>query len=190
MNMNLDNQIPHILFLSNLIESKGIFVLLDALQILNNKGYTFVCDFVGGETAETSFLRFQSEIDARGLDTICFCHGRKLGDEKDCYWRKADIFVFPTYEDCFPLVILEAMSYSIAVISTDEGAIKDIIDDGVTGFIVEKRNSANLAEKMASLLDNPDLRRYIGENGNRKFKQQFTIKAFENNMCEIFKKLI
>lgn len=43
------NPIPRLLFLSNLLESKGVFVLLDALKILKDKGYAFVCDFIGGK---------------------------------------------------------------------------------------------------------------------------------------------
>lgn len=187
--MNSENKIPHILFLSNLIESKGVFVLLDALKTLKNKGYSFICDFVGGETAEIDSERFSKEIKRRGLDSNCVYHGRKVGDEKEHYWGNTDIIVHPTYEDCFPLVILEAMSYGVPVISTNEGAIKDIIDDGETGLIAEKRNSADLADKIAILLDDSDLRQRIGEAGNKKFKRQFTIEAFEQRLCEILKKL-
>ena len=56
------NQIPHVLFLSNLLISKGVVVLLDALQILKEKGRSFVCDFVGGETAEMDAAMFESEV--------------------------------------------------------------------------------------------------------------------------------
>ena len=48
------NKIPHILFLSNLLIDKGVLVLLDALKILKDKGYSFVCDFVGSETKDES----------------------------------------------------------------------------------------------------------------------------------------
>lgn len=47
--------------------------------------------------------------------------------------------MFPTYyhNECFPLVLLEAMQHGLPCISTNEGAISDIVDDGVTGYIVE-----------------------------------------------------
>lgn len=182
---------PHILFLSNLIESKGVLVLLDALRILNDKGYSFVCDLVGGETAEITSERVHRELEARNIAKVCIYHGRKVGSEKVPFFEQADIFVFPTYyeNECFPLVILEAMSYSVPVISTDEGAIKDIIDEDETGLIAQKRNSANLADKIAILLDNSDLRQRIGKAGNQKFKQQFTIEAFEQRLYGLLKKL-
>ena len=57
------NDVPHILFLSNLIVSKGVLVQLDALKTLKERGCRFVCDFDGGETKELDGRRFAQEIE-------------------------------------------------------------------------------------------------------------------------------
>ena len=63
-----DNLEPRLLFLSNLIESKGVYLLLDACKILKEKGYKFVCDYVGGETKEINRFVFEESVKSRKLD--------------------------------------------------------------------------------------------------------------------------
>ena len=102
-----NNEVPHLLFLSNLLISKGVTVLLDALKILKEKEYTFVCQFVGGETSEMGAVQFSEEVDKRNLNDRIAYVGRKVGEEKEAFFRQSDVFVFPTYyyNECFPLVI-------------------------------------------------------------------------------------
>ena len=71
------NEVPHLLFLSNLIVSKGVLVLLDALAILRERGCLFVCDFVGGETGEMNADGFEEETKKRDLQGFAIYHGRK-----------------------------------------------------------------------------------------------------------------
>ena len=184
------NPIPRLLFLSNLLESKGVFVLLDALKMLKDEGYTFICDFVGGETAEIDVNRFQEEVHQRGLDGTCLYQGKKYGKDKDEAYRQADFFVFPTYNECFPLVLLEAMQHRLPCISTNEGAIMDIVDDGVTGYVVGARNADHLAAKIEVLLNDNQQRMDMGENGYRKYQEQFTLDVFEKRMHDVLVQLM
>ena len=92
----INNTVPHLLFLSNLIESKGVFVLLDALKILEDRGVSFVCIMVGGETKEIDVHRLAEEIDKRQLNKVVLYKGRKYGEEKNEEFQKSDIFVFPS----------------------------------------------------------------------------------------------
>ena len=178
------NDVLHILFLSNLIVSKGVLVLLDALNILKERGYRFVCDFVGGETKELNGRRFAHEIETRGLNGIALYHGRKYGKDKEDFLQMADMLVFPTYyfNECFPLVILEAMMYGLPVISTDEGGIRDEVKDGKNGFVVKPHDAVALADAIQRLLDDKDARQTMGAEGRRMFKEQFTMECFENNI--------
>lgn len=187
-----NNKVPHLLFLSNLLESKGVLVLLDALKILSDKGYSFVCDFVGGETAEIDAAKFKREVEQRGLDKFVVYDGKKYGEEKEAYFSQADIFVFPTYyhNECFPLVLLEAMQQGIACIASSEGGIPSIIEEGKTGYIIEKKNASALADKIEFLLNNPSLCQKMGENGQKKFLAEFTIERFENRMKTLLEKLV
>lgn len=181
------NSVPHLLFLSNLLVDKGVLVLLDALKILADKGYSFVCDFVGGETAELDAARFKEEVDKRGLNRLVVYAGKKYGDEKAVCFKKADIFVFPTFyhNECFPLVLLEAMEQGVPCVSTNEGGITGIIDNGKTGFLVEKRNPVQLADRVEVLLNDKKLREVMGTAGKIKFEEEFTLSKFEERMGDI-----
>lgn len=185
------NKVPHILFLSNLLIDKGVLVLLDALKILKDKGYSFVCDFVGCETHDISAQRFADEVEKRGLNQIAIYHGRKLGDEKRFFFEKAEVFVFPTFysNECFPLVILEAMQYGIPVITTDEGGIPDIVEESKTGFIVPKHDAFALADKIEYLINSPDLSYSMGQTGLKKYREKFQLEIWENRLCNILKSL-
>ena len=179
------NPIPRLLFLSNLLESKGVFVLLDALRILKDKGYSFICDFVGGETAEIDAKRFAHEVERKGLTEMAVYQGKKYGEKKEAFFKGADVFVFPTFNDCFPLVILEAMKGGTPCVSTEEGAIPDIIDNGVNGLISERKNPQSLADCIEKLLTDVSLRIKMGENGYNKLFQSFTSEKFEINLVSI-----
>lgn len=184
-----EDKIPHLLFLSNLLISKGVVVLLDSLKVLKEKGCRFVCDFVGGETVEIDAAMFQAEVVKRGLEGMVVYHGRKYGKDKEAFLNGADIFVFPTFyhNECFPLVLLEAMQHRLPCVSTTEGGIPGIIDEGKTGFLVPKYNAAILANKIEFLLSDSALRQRMGEAGRRKFEKEFTLEVFEKRMAEILK---
>ena len=184
------NSVPRLLFLSNLIESKGIYILLDACKILKEKGYKFVCDFIGGETTEINRAVFESVVREKNLDEYVVYQGPKYGNEKERYWDAADVFVQPTYEDCFPLTIVEAMQHGKPVVSTDEGAIPDLVVDGMNGFVCERRNVDSLANALEILLVDKDLRVKMGVEGYNQYKSKFTLRVFEQNMNDIFNEIL
>lgn len=186
------NQVPRLLFLSNLIESKGVFVLLDALKILKDKGYSFICDFVGGETKEIDAKRFSEEVEKRGLNEIAIYQGRKYGAEKEKAFEQTDVFVFPTYypNETFGLVNLEAMAHKKPVVATNEGGIPDVIKDGENGLIAERKDSESLAQCIRKLLDSEDVRQKMGEDGYKKLMEQFTEDKFEANLLQIVNDIV
>ncbi|NPD92931.1 glycosyltransferase family 4 protein [Xylanibacter muris] len=186
------NDIPHLLFLSNLIESKGVFVLLDALKILKDRGFSFVCDFVGGETAEIDKTRFEEEVHNRCLDEVAVYNGRKYGKDKEAFFKNADIFVFPTFysNECFPLVLLEAMQYSLPCVSTKEGGISCIVENGNTGWLVNRQSAEELAERLYCMLCNADKSRSMGKYGREKFEKEFSLSEFEIRLVDIIQKIL
>ena len=184
------NEIPHILFLSNLLIDKGVLVLLDALKILKDKGYSFVCDFVGSETKDIDAARFAKEVEERGLNHFALYHGRKYGEEKESYFKLAEAFVLPSFNEAFPLVNLEAMEFKLPIVSTNVGGIPDEITDGENGYVVESKDAAKLSDALCKLLGDASLREKMGEAGYEKFKAQFTEQCFENQMASSLKNCI
>ena len=176
--------LPHIFFLSNLLIDKGVLTLLDACKLLKEQGYMFQCDFVGGETADMNAERFKQECIQREIADCVIYHGRKYGEEKLTFFQQADIFVFPTFYDkeCFPLVLLEAMEQGLPCISTFEGGIANIIDEGKNGFLVPCREVQPLAERIGLLLKDKALREQLGKAGKEKFEREYTLSRFEQNI--------
>lgn len=182
-----NNEAPHLLFLSNLVPSKGVYVLLDACKMLKDKGYKFVCDFVGGESKEISRNIFEKAVTERGLKGFVIYHGPQYGDDKKKFFADADIFIQPTYEDCFPLTLLEAMQYKLPIISTDEGAVPDIVIYEKNGYICQRKDSVSTANAIEKLLDDKNLRIQMGESGYTFFKDRFTLYVFNANITSILK---
>ena len=181
------NKVPHILFLSNLLIEKGVLVLLDAMRILKEKGLSFICDMVGGETAEIDAKCLDDEIRGKELQTAVLYHGKRYGAEKNTFFKNADMFVFPTFynNECFPLVLLEAMQYGLPIITTDEGGIPDIVKDGENGLICEKKNPEDLANAIEKLLKDNNLRSRMGQNGYQRYRDYFTLQSFEKRLVHI-----
>lgn len=180
------NRAVRLLFLSNLIESKGVIILLDALRILMERGCSFRCDFVGGETKEISAERFAQEVDIRGLNGFAFYNGCLYGEDKDRIFDISDIFVLPTFyeNECFPLVLLEAMTHRLPIVTTDEGGIPDMVENGKNGLICKKNDPISLAECIARLLDDGAMRLEMGNAGYNLYKSNFTEQHFEHRMVE------
>ena len=178
----------NLLFLSNLIPSKGVYVLLDACRILKDKGLDFQCNFVGGETKEIDRARFEAEVQRRGLEGMVRYEGPKYGEEKEEYWRSSDVFVQPTFEDCFPLTIVEAMQHGLPVVSTDEGAVPDMVADGVNGFVCERKDVSGLAGALERLITDASLRMRMGEVGRKRYEEEFTLERFEERFAECLRR--
>ena len=153
--------------------------MLDACRVLKERGLQFVCDFVGGETKEIDRATFEAAVKERDLEGIVCYHGPKYGEEKEEYWRQADIFVQPTFDDCFPLTLVEAMQHRLPIVSTDVGAIPDMIKEEVNGFICPQRDVDSLVTALEKLITDPILRQQMGEQGYQRYQEEFTLEAFE-----------
>ena len=170
-----------------MMEEKGVWTLVDACQLLKQHSYHFECHFVGKWSDITEDI-FHTYLVQKGLEDMVFAHGAKYGSEKDSFFERADVFVFPTYyhNECFPLVILEAMQQGLACISTREGGIPDIIiDDDVTGFLIDKKDEKALTDKLIYLIEHPDLCTAMGKAGKERFLKEFTLESFEERLVTI-----
>lgn len=178
----------NILFLSNMMEAKGVWDLVEACRILKEKGKKFHCHFVG-KWSDISEEEFQRKIHLFNMGNCISAYGGKYGNEKETYFQKADVFVLPTHNECFPLVLLEAMGHGLPCISTQEGGIAAIIDEGKTGYVVERKNPQALAGKIERLIDQPALCKAMGIAGKEKLNREFTLNKFECKLRDILQEI-
>jgi glycosyltransferase involved in cell wall biosynthesis len=105
-------------------------------------------------------------------------------------FSKADLFVFPSYFETSPNVIMEAMSAGVPIITTNVGGIPDMISDGYTGLLVEPKNSVDLKSKITFLLDNPELKVFLGNNARIEAKKRFKNKIVVEKVLSAYKYVI
>ena len=194
VNENSDH-VPHILWLTNIMKTKGITEYLSALKILKDKGVKFQADFVGGLTKEMSGEEFDSALSMMGLNECCTYYGPKYGDDKYSFFSQADVFVLPSYTEAFPVSILEAMQFALPVVASNVGGVSAEVEEGVSGFLLGGKQPimlntfrpdvCEIADKLQVLLTDTDLRHKMGEAGRRKFETEFTLEVFEKRMVEI-----
>lgn len=175
------------LYLGNLIPGKGVLVLLNACRLLANDDKAFRCHIVGAGTKELSVEDCRSLVKRHNLVDFVVIHGPLYGVEKEKIWEQCDVFVFPTFyhNECFPLVILEAMQHSLPVIATPVGAIPDMVIDGETGLIVPVNDVPTLAAAMSKIMEKVSQSSDLGNNSQRKFLGNYTVEQFENTLISI-----
>ena len=180
---------PRILFLSNMIRSKGVSDLVDACRLLQGRGIPFRCSLVGALSADYPGDSLAAEIREKGLEGRVVYEGPRYGDEKWKAFSEADVFAFPTSDDCFPLVVLEAMGAGLPVVTTDEGALPEMVRDGLDGVICEKRNPQSLADALGRLLTDPAARGRMGTSGKARCEELYTRERFERRLVDILQSL-
>lgn len=175
-----------ILYLSNFIINKGILDLIDACRLLKEKNLDFEVS-LAGKAYDITEKELMDRISELGLQQFVKIAGPKYDEEKHNIFRESDLFVFPTkYEkESFPLVILEAMQFGLPVISTFEGGIPSIIDDGVQGYLVNKNDIAALADRMGRFIANPQLIEGMGKKAREKYESHYTLEKFEHNVIRV-----
>lgn len=185
-NKRSENGIPVILFLANLLMTKGVLELVEACSLVKKKGFEFRCIIIGGERdfMKKDLLRM---IARNNLDNEIKYLGPKFGKEKQKYFMSSDIFVLPTYYETFGIVLVEAMQYGLPVISTDVGGIPDLIEDGHNGYLVKKKDSIALANSIIKMISNRCLMEIMGREGRKRFLNSYTFSIFEEKMVEILR---
>ena len=192
--------VPHILWLTNIMKTKGIMEYLSALKILKDKGVKFQADFVGGLTKEMSGEEFDSALSMMGLNGCCTYYGPKYGDDKYSFFCQADVFVLPSYTEAFPVSILEAMQFALPVVASNVGGVSAEVEDGVNGYLLGGKqpvmlntfrpDAKEIADKLEMLLSDSVLRSNMGKAGREKFEKEFTLEVFEKRMTWILEHIV
>lgn len=148
----LSNRKLKILFVGGLSQRKGISYLFEAVEGLENK-------------VELTIVGHKAVLNCTELNLALEKHNwiQSLSHEQVlACMREHDVFVFPSLFEGFGLVITEAMSQGVPVITTDRTAGPDLIQDGIDGWIVPAGSSLAIKEVLNKILENPELIKNIG----------------------------
>lgn len=152
-----------LLFVGKDFERKGGYILLEAFRLLKIEIPDARLLMVGPHKIDMKL--------PEGAKLI----GRVTDREKlQSIFQKSDIFVMPTLHESFGFVFLEAMSFGLPCIGTRMFAIPEIIEDGITGLIIDTNNPLKLKDAMVHLINNPDKARIMGRIGADKVLTHFS----------------
>ena len=108
-------------------------------------------------------------------------------DAVDRLYNAANVFVYISYNDGYPNVILEAQAASQPVIANADHGMVDQIDDGNTGLLIDPTNRGELQKSVEYLLDNPNIRQKLGQNATEKVQTKNSVDSIAKRMQEAAK---
>lgn len=175
------------LFMGHIYKEKGIFDLVKLFKDnYSNYKKKFKLIIAGGLYETNELLKF---INDNKLNDIIIYEGWASGEKKENLFKKANIFILPSYNEALPMSILEAMSYSLPIISTKVGAIPEIVKNRINGFLFEAQDNIALKE-IIDLVDlNRDLLNKMGQNSYNMSTQYFPNKVI-TDLSNVYKDLL
>ncbi len=173
-----------IVFLSNLMTEKGIFDLLYALKILEQKRIPFTVKIAGNIDASIKEEVIELIHSIKGAKYI----GVVRGKEKTSLLLEANTFVFPTYYQMEgqPISLLEAMAAGNIVLTTKHAGIPDIFSEN-NGYYIEKKSPKDIADKLIEVSNNLNKLSPMMMHNSEYVKNNYTENIFLNNLSKIFK---
>jgi glycosyltransferase involved in cell wall biosynthesis len=146
---------PAFLFVGSLITRKGWSSLIEAASLLVKRGldsFSVILVGTGDQVEEMKEL-----VRSHGLEQHVHWAGKVPYQNLGPYYRAADVFVFPTHEDTWGLVLLEAMAFGKPVLCSINAGSKEMVKHGENGFIFDSDNVEELADYMAQFVGDPSL---------------------------------
>lgn len=159
----------NILFLSNLFPHKGFIPLVKAFALLKNN-FPELTLTIAGEIPNADIEgRLQETIREHCLGNSVKVLGKVSGRQKALLFRQAGIFVLPSEQEYFPLVILEAMAAQTPVVTSGRHNLESLFTDMHHLLFVDDLSPEGIAEAVQKLLNNPELADSIALNGYQRF---------------------
>ncbi len=170
--LNINNRDVVIGVIGVFDKCKGHIYFLQAIERLVSEGRQDITCLVIGNGREGGKLK-EFVID-KNLQN----HVRFLGYRSDvpALLSAMDMVVMPSIQESFPRVPLEAMAMKISVISTAVGGLPESVEDGKTGMLVPAADIDSLCKAIKYLVDNPEIRKGMGETGRKRVEEKFSIK--------------
>ncbi|EMA44800.1 glycosyltransferase family 4 protein [Halococcus saccharolyticus] len=181
---------PIVFFAGTIMPRKGVLELVQAAADVVDAGYDDVRFVLAGETDldQEYFRRVRSVIDERGIETNVVFTGYLRDHDLLPAYKTADIFVLPSFEEGFGMVVSEAMATGTPPVASNINGVRQQIDDGETGLLVEPGSVQQLADAIEELLANPERRRQMGQRSQRR-AQLFGWEAITDQYVDIYEEL-
>lgn len=164
---------------------KGVDVALRALALVLTRcpSARLVIAGEGAERAALGRLAVRLGVD-RAIEWVGY-----RDDPTELYCRLALLLV-PSRSEGLPNVALEAMDHGLAIVATSVGGVPEIVRDGVTGFLVASEDSSQMAERIVTILGDPELSRRMGAQGRTDVTSRFSLDARAAALAALYRKVV
>jgi glycosyltransferase involved in cell wall biosynthesis len=157
------NDIPVVLFSSRMLVTKGLLEYMEAARSLRQKGLNARFAIAGKTDPGNPASIPDEQIEAwKQLDTLEWWGWQ---DDMPTALARADIFCLPSYREGVPNALLEAAACGLSIVTTDVPGCRDVVTNGVNGWLVPVKNADALANALETLITNPELRKKMGNAG-------------------------
>ncbi len=174
---------PALLYAGRLVRWKGVEYLLQALPKLL-PGNTRL--WIAGEGPYEETLRALAH--ELGVEGRVYFLGRLEQDELAALYRSCSMLVATSFvNETFGMALCEAMACGVAVVASDFGGFKEVVEDGVTGLLVRPQDPADLAAQINTLLADPTLARKMGSAGRQRVLATFSWEAVADRLEEVYR---
>ena len=176
-----------LLYLSNIMTSKGIFELLDAFEKLIKKHDNITLNIAGGYLSDEYMninevkKKFENKISKN--DKIKYL-GTTFGEDKIKLLQSSDIFILPSYKEAVPISILEAMAASNAIVATNHNYISEVISSK-NGVLVQKRSVEGLVDGIEFLINDKQKLKHIQNHNRQEAQEKFSMQKYLKNLEQI-----
>jgi glycosyltransferase involved in cell wall biosynthesis len=183
-----------ILFVGRLEQRKGPDQILSALAKIPSTLEKLEMIFIGSQASDSDPYRVSLAKQADGLKArnprLSLKFLGYLSDlELQEHYSHADVFIAPSRFESFGLVLIEAMRHGLPVIGCDVGGMREIISDGVDGFMVRVDDPEQLANRIKMLVENPDVRKQVGDAARQTYESRFTGRKMAESIEKMFSEM-
>ena len=179
---------PVVLFIGEMLERKGIVTLLDALDLVDERGLDYELRIVsdnrpGLDPDKDAMI---AEITRRGRAAAMT--GPLPRAEVYRHLSESDVYVFPTWTEGQPFTVIEALSSGVPIVASDIQAISAMIRDPDNGRLLPMTDSAAFADAIVELLEDPDRRRSISAANRALARERFDRSVFRERVAELYRR--
>ena len=174
-----------ILFAGTLNSNKGYADLIQGFAKIAQKHPDWKVVFAGNGQVEQAKALAQS----LGVENQCQFLGWVNGEQKDAAFRRASVLCLASYQEGFPMAVLDAWAYGVPVVSTPAGGLIDIIQEGKNGLLFEAGNIDQMAEKLDRIISDDTLRKDIGGESRMLAYTTFNINTINNQLGDLYEEL-
>jgi len=187
---NIPSDKKIILFLARLHPIKGLDTLIPAFAEVIKKEPNVVLVLAGPDENN-----YKKEVELKiencklkiGKDVVFT--GMLVGEDKISALQESDIFVLPSYSECLPMAVVEAMYFGLPVVITKNVGISLRVEKAGVGIVIEK-DEKQLAEAILKILNNPNLGKEMGDKGRKLVETEFSAEKVAEKWIEEYKFLI